>query len=216
MVNKILIILSIILLILAFWVGRTTAPKTNIPSNKEDVKKYQDTILTLKEAYKDLALTDSALTAENKTLKLKIANPSANIPQIDSSIAKDSANTISLFRKQLNILGYVTNINPSLTYREIGLGTKILSTVPGLRLQIKYDQDLTNNYDSLLQVKNLEIENLKEINLHQLSLSILNNESLTYYKNEYESTQSFFYQFPLKSMLLVVGIVVGFLLHATL
>ena len=110
---KIIIILILIIAVIAaaFFIGRSTVKQNSIPDNSKEKQIFEDSIKVLNERLNDSQKREASLTQLNLELNEAVnkINPGENIPHIDSVIALDSVSSISLYRLQLNSLGYATS-----------------------------------------------------------------------------------------------------------
>lgn len=108
------------------------------------------------------------------------------ISDIDISIAKDSANSIKEYRKSIFLFNYKADLTDYLTYREIGIGSKIITEAYGWKLKLNNNEQIIANYKEIGLNKDIQLNNLKKINENK-------NIELKYWQKEYEKTQNFFY-----------------------
>ena len=89
--------------------------------------------------------------------------------EIDENIAKDSANSIVEYRRSLQDNQELPDGTEILTYREIGIGSKLMAQVPKLKLQLDLSQDIINLKDeTITDHQFIEKGYEQSINLHKL------------------------------------------------
>ena len=98
--------------------------------------------------------------------------------QIDENIAKDSSNSISEYRRSLQDNRWLPdNLSDNLTYKEIGIGGKLMARIPKMQLQINLCEEqnivkdaiikdhkfIKKSYQTSLNIKQLEVNKYREI-----------------------------------------------------
>lgn len=161
-----------ILLVIGFFIGKSCS--------KEEVTIDHARENELLGKIKDLATVNKSLTVQRDSLlripqkiKTQIVYKEA---QIDSAIAKDSTNALVQYRQALTENGWTAEGTTSLTYREIGIGSKLMAKVPKLELQIKGYDEIILKDNEIISNLNFQIdanEDLREIQ----RLAIINCEN---------------------------------------
>lgn len=160
-----------ILLVIGFFIGKSCS--------KEEVTIDHARENELLGKIKDLATVNKSLTVQRDSLlkipqkiKTQIIYRDA---QIDSAIAKDSTNALVQYRQALTENGWTAEGTTSLTYREIGIGARLMAKVPKLELQIKGYDEIILKDNEIISNLNFQIdanEDLREIQ----RLAIINCE----------------------------------------
>lgn len=161
-----------ILLVIGFFIGKSCS--------KEEVTIDHARENELLQEVKQLKVDNQTLTAERDSLlkiptkiKTQIVYRDA---QIDSAIAKDSTNALVQYRQALTENGWTAEGTTSLTYREIGIGARLMAKVPKLELQIKGYDEIILKDNEIISNLNFQIdanEDLREIQ----RLAIINCEN---------------------------------------
>ena len=95
--------------------------------------------------------------------------------EIDKNILKDSSNSIVEYRRSLQDNNYLPDVTLYLSYREIGLGAKLMARLPKIELQLNLtneqnlklsktidnDKFIKKSYQNSLEIKDLEVEQWK-------------------------------------------------------
>lgn len=171
-----------------FFIGKGCSKSQGILDNSRE--------LELLGEIKSLRYQNATLNAERDSLlkipqkiKTQIVYKEA---QIDSAIAKDSTNALVQYRQALTENNYLPDGTNNLTFREIGIGSKLISKVPKLELQIKGYDEIILKDNEIISNLNFQIganEDLREMQ----RLAILNCEKQLEDKNSFwESKELWF------------------------
>ena len=135
-----------------------------------------------------LELKITKLEAENDSLKKIPPKIDRQIVyrerQIDENIAKDSTKAIVEYRRALQDNDEIPEGTKDLTYREIGIGSKLISRVPKLELKVKTYEEIVFKDEIIISDLKYQIGGYQELNEMQ-------KESTKYYKALYEDEASF-------------------------
>lgn len=160
-----------ILLVIGFFIGKSCS--------KEEVTIDHARENELLGKIKDLATVNKSLTVQRDSLlripqkiKTQIVYREA---QIDSAIAKDSTNALVQYRQALTENGWTAGGTTSLTYREIGIGAKLMAKVPKLELQIKGCDEIILKDNEIISNLNFQIKANEDLREMQ-RLAIMNCE----------------------------------------
>jgi len=104
--------------------------------------------------------------------------------EIDENIAKDSTKAIVEYRRALQDNDEIPEGTKDLTYREIGIGSKLISRVPKLELKVKTYEEIVFKDEIIISDLKYQIGGYQELNEMQ-------KESTKYYKALYEDEASF-------------------------
>jgi hypothetical protein len=104
----------------------------------------------------------------------------------DESIAKDSANALVWYRQALTENQELPDGTERLTYREIGIGSKLMAKVPRLELTIRIQDEIIFNKDKIIEDDGF----IKKSNQESLRIKDL---EIFEWQNLFEGTQSFWY-----------------------
>ena len=136
-------------------------------------------------------LEANVVTLERERDSLKQIPPKIDIQivererQIDENIAKDSTKAIVEYRRALQDNDEIPEGTKVLTYREIGIGSKLISRVPRLELKVKTYEEIVFKDDIIISDLKYQIGGYQELNEMQ-------KESTKYYKSLYEDEASWF------------------------
>ena len=170
--------LTVIILSVILWL--IFKPDIKPPDNSREtelVQKLHDLesqIVILK------AKNDSLETVKQRTRREIIYRTA----QIDSSIAKDSSNSLVEYRRSLQDNNYLPDGTLYLSYREIGLGAILMSKIPKLQLQLSICEEQSFNKDIIIADQEYIIGGKDDL------IEIKNN-NIEYYKDLYEDEASF-------------------------
>src|SRR5574343_420513 len=120
-----------ILLVIGFFVGQSCS-KEEVGIDHARENELIGEIDKLKTDNKFLITQRDSLLKIPQKIKTQIV---IREREIDANIAKDSSNSIVEYRKALQDNDELPEGNERLTFREIGLGAKIMARVPKLELQ---------------------------------------------------------------------------------
>lgn len=178
-----------------FLIGRSTKENTVISPNIVEIQRLKDSVNTLTEQRRELALIDSLKTIKIDSLSQIILSikPEEHKANIDSIISKDSSQSIVQFRLQLNNLGADTSELPYASYYELGFAAKFLSEIPGLKLKVKKYEELVGLYKNTIKVKNDMIDNLTNENNVKSLMQLDTEKNMNLFKTAYDNTQKFWY-----------------------
>ena len=70
--------------------------------------------------------------------------------EINESIAEDSSNSLVEYRRSLRDNNYLPDVTLYLTYREIGIGSKLMARVPRLELKVKTYEEIVFKDDIII------------------------------------------------------------------
>ena len=213
-ISPIAIFVIIILIVGMFFLGRISKKSENLsqPYPKEKIDSLQKNISQLNRNNDELTsrVTDQENLIENYKEKIALIDEKKHQAHIDSSVAKDSSNSIKEYRTQLSKLGKSISDAPLLTFGEITDGAKQLSIIPGLRLRIDMADTLRNQYEKKMDLQRQVITNLglTITNLKSLNEGIQTNSN--YYKDRYNSI-SWWDNFPIgfaTSTIIILAIII--------
>lgn len=155
-----------------FFIGKGCSKSQGILDNSRE--------LELLGEIKSLRYQNATLNAERDSLlkipqkiKTQIVYKEA---QIDSAIAKDSTNALVQYRQALTENNYLPDGTNNLTFREIGIGSKLISKVPKLELQIKGYDEIILKDNEIISNLNFQIEANEDLREIQ-RLAIINCEN---------------------------------------
>lgn len=182
-VKEAITLLIIILLVFFLFLSKCGNEVVVVPPDEGKIKLLETELVELDKTIRDLKIERDQLLESNQTIKIVTIEATA---KIDSSIAKDSANAIGEYRKSLKLFEIITDNAVLLTFREIGLGSKIITEAHGMRLQI-------SNYEAALK-KEREISNnyMLKGEAYRNIISEISGRA-EYYQAKYGQTQSFWY-----------------------
>ena len=176
------IILIVAMIVVAYFLGRgCKEEKEPIDYSKElqAIKAERDSLQKLDKFH--LSQIDSLSALKQATIKeIRYRDR-----EIDENILKDSSNSIVEYRRSLQDNDWLPDGTLSLSYREIGLGAKLMAKLPKIKLNLsrceeqrKIDRKIIFNKDKII---------LGWQDNHRLdSLSVL------YYKDRLKEETSFF------------------------
>lgn len=167
----------------AYFIGRSNGSTTILPDNSKEIAALKDSIRESESKVKSLNAEIAELQAQKEKSKETIKD---DLAEIDVAIEIDSANAIVKYRDNLFLLNYMPDQSDYLTFREIGLGSKLFVELRGSRIQLTINDTLIARYKAVVKEKDKQIEN-KEILLHYSS------QTAEYYEDLYKETQGFFY-----------------------
>lgn len=191
------ILITIIFLLGAFFIMKMCGNSQEILDNSAELN--------------ELAAERDELRAENKIYKAKndsLENVKQQVKtkivyrerEIDENILKDSSNSIVEYRQSLQENNWLPDGAPSLTFREIGIGAKLMAKVPLMQLEIDICNDQLNWKDKIIEDHQfIEKSYEQSIDIHKL-------ETLKW-KQAYEDESSFWNSKELWFGLGVVGTV---------
>jgi len=104
--------------------------------------------------------------------------------EIDENIAKDSSMAIVEYRRSLEDNQELPDGTETLTYREIGIGSKLMAKVPKMQLQINICEEQLFVKESIIADKDFIINSKDDL------IKIKDN-NIEYYKDLYEDEASF-------------------------
>lgn len=188
--------LIIIVLVFFLFLSKCGNEAIIIPPDDEKIKQLESEIENKTKEIASLKIERDQLLESNQHIKIITIEATE---KIDSSIAKDSANAISEYRKSLQLFEHIPDITDLLTYREIGLGSKIITEANGMKLRI-------NNYEAALQ-KEKQISEMYLL-MGETYRDIISemSGSAEYYQVKYGQTQKFWYD----RFVVVVGPGIGY------
>lgn len=161
-----------ILLVIGFFIGKSCS--------KEEVTIDHARENELLGKIKDLATVNKSLTVQRDSLLKIPAKIKTQIVyrerEIDEAIAKDSANALVQYRQSLQENNYLPDGTEALTYREIGIGSKLMAKVPKLELQIKGYDEIILKDNEIISNLNFQIDANEDLREMQ-RLAIINCEN---------------------------------------
>ena len=138
-----------------------------------------------------LNISSETIDSLERVIRWITRQDQAKQEQLDEMFARDSATTIKQYRLALENLGVIPNMSERLTFREIGLGAKLLNGFTSLKLEYNV---LGKKYTQLEKSFSIQDLDLAECN----SLNGINDEIITAIQREsnsyrlaYESANSF-------------------------
>jgi hypothetical protein len=105
--------------------------------------------------------------------------------EIDENIAKDSSNAIVEYRRSLQDNQELPDGTEGLTYREIGIGSKLMAKVPKMQLQINICEEQLFIKESIIADKDFIINSKDD-------LIELKDKNIEYYKDLYEDESAWY------------------------
>ena len=175
-----LIAISIIAIIF-FFVGKSCSKEESEPDHTRELELQKEND-SLEQHSLILSLKVDSLVALRQKTKLQIVYRER---EIDENIAKDSSSAIVEYRKALQDNNWLPEGTPNLTYREIGIGSKLMAKVPKLELTINIQDSIILNKDLIIFDKDYIIEGQKEI-------IEIKNESITYWRELYKDESAWY------------------------
>ena len=198
MINKYWLLVILGFMVAIFFWGRSTVSK--VPAgidNSQEIEKANNEVKLAQKKIDSLAVEDSLkgikIIALNKQKEALTAQMEQETARIDSSIAKDSANAIPEYRKQLEMLSIAPSKAPQLTLKEISYGALFMGELRGLRLKIGiYEGEETEYAGRIADLQSI-VKTYKDKYSSQQILTYYANQSAKFYQDKYESTTSFWY-----------------------
>lgn len=175
-----------------------TAPKPPTPPD------YAETIQKLEKEKSDLKNQELNLIQKNDSLlsilgqvNNKISKLTDDISQkenqINQLLAGDSSKALQLNREALREAGVQISTAPYLTNFEMGWNAKFINELSGMRLKVFQLEDYKLTSEYLLALKDKIIFNKSFQLAASDSLAGLWKSQTDFYKNQFDETQSFFY-----------------------
>ena len=174
--------IMIIVLIGLLMYSHYTKPET-LPPDETKIKQLEQEIADRDIRINSLKEEVNQLLEENKKIEYIIVQETASI---DSAIEKDSTQAIPEYRKAILLFDWLPDGTPELTFREIGIGTKIITKAHGMQLQIKNYQDALELVEETNKEYEGKISGLEDL----IKLKDISSE---YWHNEFKKTQGFWY-----------------------
>lgn len=175
--------LIIIVLVFFLFLSKCGNEAVIVPPDEGKIKLLETEIAERDKEINELKIERDQLLESNQQIKIITIEATE---KIDSLIAKDSANAISEYRKALLLFEYIPNNTDLLTFREIGLGSKIITEAYGMKLRI-------NNYEAALQKEKQISENyMLKGEAYRNIISEMSGRA-EYYQVKYGQTQKFWY-----------------------
>ncbi|MBS4034397.1 MAG: hypothetical protein KGZ85_08040 [Ignavibacterium sp.] len=188
--------LIIVVLVFFLFLSKCGNDVVIVPPDEEKIKQLEVEIAEREKEINVLKNERDQLLESNQQIKIITVEATE---KIDSSIAKDSANAISEYRKALLLFEDIPNNTDLLTFREIGLGSKIITEAYGMKLRI-------NNYEAALQKEKQISENyMLKGEAYRNIISEMSGRA-EYYQAMYGKTQSFWYD----RFVVVAGLGIGY------
>lgn len=169
---------------------------TVISNNQIRINKLLSDIKNSNELIDDLQNEIKCLNSRNNEIdsETEIENT-----RIDSLINQDSSNAIKEYRKAITLFNFGIDNTDFLTFREIGIGAKLINSGYGMQLKINNYEQIVNKYEIINNEYEKEINNYKGI-------IKLKDEDIGYWEEKYKHTQSFWYN----RFVIVAGINTGY------
>lgn len=178
-----ILIIALIIIIAVILYDYFTKPIV-MPPDETKIKQLEKQIEDKTKEIVSLKAERDSLLKANSQIDTQIIYITTGI---DSSIAKDSTNAIPEYRQAITLFNWLPDASSLLTFREIGIGAKIITEASGMKLKIK-------NYESAL-LKEQEINIKYEDQLSYCNeISKLKDTTIDFWKEEYAKTQSFWYE----------------------
>lgn len=178
-----LLYLIIIVLGIFLVLSRCTEEENIVAPDEEKIKQLEVKIAERDREINNLIIERDQLLESNQSIDTITIRETA---KIDSAIAKDSANAISEFRKSLLLFEHIPNDAEMLTFREIGLGSKIITEAYGMKLRI-------NNYEAALEKEKQISESYQLQGEAYRNIIAEMSGRAEYYQVKYGQTQKFWY-----------------------
>ena len=174
-------LIIIILILLGVILYLTQCNEKDIPDFSKEKAELLQNIEQLQDSVK-IALTqrDSLLKTIPKIRTVIVERER----EIDENIAKDSSNSIVEYRKALQENNYLPEGTEQLTFREIGIGSKLMARVPKLELQIKTYESTIQKDNEIFKDYEFQIKGYKDLNNIQ-------NLEINKWQGLYNDTQTF-------------------------
>ena len=170
--------LTVIILAVILWL--IFKPDFKPPDNSRETELLQN-IEQLKSDITILKAKNDSLETVKQRTRREIIYRTA---QIDSSIAKDSSNSLVEYRRSLQDNNYLPDGTLYLSYREIGLGAILMSKIPKLQLQLSICEEQSFNKDVIIADQEYIIEGKDDL------IEIKDN-NIEYYKDLYDDSNTF-------------------------
>ena len=152
----------------------------NLKESLKQEQEFRDSVDAVIDALNDAV---SELANKRDSIKTQILYRDR---EIDENIAKDSSNALVQYRQSLTENGWLPDESTQLTFREIGIGSKLMAKVPRLELELNLCDEQLETKDKIIA------DHLFIKKSYQESLD-LQKLSIQAYKQELEEKNSFWY-----------------------
>src|SRR5574343_1998469 len=145
-----------------FFIGKGCSKSQGILDSSREIELLQQ-LSELQTHNSDITAQRDSLLKIPQKIKTQIVYREA---QIDSAIANDSTNALVQYRQALTENGWTAEGTTSLTYKEIGIGAKLMAKVPNLELQIRGYEEVILKDNEIISNLNFQIdanEDLREM-----------------------------------------------------
>lgn len=171
-----------IIAVIFFFVGKSCSKEEVGNPDNPRLREIETERDSLKNHIADIGKMVDSLKQARERIKTQIVYRDR---EIDENIAKDSSKSLVEYRGSLQDNDYLPDGTLYLSYREIGLGAKLMAKVPKLELTINIQDSIILNKDLIIFDKDYIIQGQKEI-------IEIKNESITYWQELYKDESAWY------------------------